>query len=373
MDINTLIQQLKSEAPSILESFCVVNGSFMKLSDIEEMGYEKFRLAVEENMPLKLYKYFPNKALCKTNENDSKCVNYSIQSLKDNTVFMQSPSLFDDIYDSDINLNFEDYEKSNLIEYCNRCGLNVSESMSTQVIGDTLIKKIVDLYNLNGNLNLLFNNETFDEVKRLSNTYFILKLQEELSKDQDIGKALKRVIVTNFDNYLKYLQNIFRITCFSTSPYSQLMWGGSYADCHKGFCLEYTILPNNESYETIWHNLFPMIYCKVRPDMTKRLVNFEYTDLTIEGLWDIYFHGALRKSLDWAFQNEWRLILPLKSNIIRKDFCVKFFPITKVYLGNRMPVENRNEIIGICKERNIPYVGVARKSSVYEMKEYKID
>ena len=32
-----------------------------------------------------------------------------------------------------------------------------------------------------------------------------------------------------------------------------------------------------------------------------------------ELLWNIYFYGALRKSVDWAFQNEWRLLLPLKN------------------------------------------------------------
>lgn len=30
-------------------------------------------------------------------------------------------------------------------------------------------------------------------------------------------------------------------------------------------------------------------------------------NISDETLWNIYFHGTLRKSIDWNFQNEWRL------------------------------------------------------------------
>jgi len=149
------------------------------------------------------------------------------------------------------------------------------------------------------------------------------------------------------------------------------MWGGSYANYHKGFCIEYTVLPNDEVYRDIFYNLFPMIYCKTRPNMTSRLVAAKDKALTKEILWDIYFHGALRKSIDWAFQNEWRLLLPLRSTNI-SDYNVKFFPITKVYLGNRMKPDNRKEIIAICNRKTIPYVGVKRSPDLFEMRDCEI-
>ena len=77
----------------------------------------------------------------------------------------------------------------------------------------------------------------------------------------------------------------------------------------------------------------------------------------------------LRKSIDWAFQDEWRLLLPMKNNLESKDYCVPFFPITKVFLGSRMPQVARKEIIQICHEKHIPYIGVTRKSNVFEMQE----
>lgn len=48
---------------------------------------------------------------------------------------------------------------------------------------------------------------------------------------------------------------------------------------------------------------------------------------------------------------------------------MKFFPITKVYLGNRIPAAQRKEIIEICHEKNIPYVGVKRNPHIFEMQD----
>ena len=383
MDINTLIQTLQSAIPQIAESCCIVNGAIMNLDEVQNMGYNEFSMRTKLNMPLKLYKYFPNRTTSLIDEKsekpiidektgETKIVNYNIQSLRENTVFMQSPSLFDDVYDSDISLDYNDYEKIRLLEYCKRCELNVCDSMTTQELGNVLLQYIGEIFNATGNLDSVFKRKPVSKIEELSNTCFLLKLKSELIKDGNWSTAIARVIISDFKEYSKHLQNTFRATCFATSPYSQLMWGGSYADCHRGFCVEYTILPNDPQYQNLYLNLFPMIYCKVRPNMTERLAKFENKELTKEILWDIYFHGALRKSIDWAFQNEWRLLLPMEQNLAVKDYCVPFFPITKVFLGNRMPQVARREIIDICHDRNIPYIGVTRNPNIFEMQECAI-
>ncbi len=105
--------------------------------------------------------------------------------------------------------------------------------------------------------------------------------------------------------------------------------------------------------------------------MTKRIVDYQDKYPTEENLWDIYLHGALRKSIDWAYQNEWRLILPM-GKAEGADYNLQFFPITKVYLGNRMPPQDRKKIIRICKQKVIPYSGVTRNPSLFEMEDCKI-
>ena len=383
MDINALIQTLQSSLPQIAESCCIVNGALMNLTEVQNMGCDEFSMRAKMNMPLKLYKYFPNrltelvdkktgKPIVDETTGDKKTVNYSIQALRDNTVFMQSPSLFDDVYDSDISLNYSEYERARLLEYCIRCEIDVKETMETPELANALMQTIADMINSTGNIDSLFKSAPATKNEDLSNQCFLLELKNQLYKGKDLGESLRNAIVSDFNRYLQYLQDSFRATCFATTPYSQLMWGGSYADCHRGFCVEYTVLPNDPQYQKLFLNLFPMIYCKVRPNMTEKLVKFQDKEPTMELLWDIYFHGALRKSIDWAFQNEWRLLLPMERNREEKDYCVSFFPITKVFLGNRMSHAARKEVIDICHARNIPYIGVTRNPNVFEMQECAI-
>ena len=98
------------------------------------MGCQEYSLQTRKIMPKKLYKYFPN-----TIEEKTKA-NYSIQALRDNTVYMQTPNNFDDVYDSDINIDFEKYQKLRLIEYCSRCGIEVDKTLSMQEIGNIFFK-----------------------------------------------------------------------------------------------------------------------------------------------------------------------------------------------------------------------------------------
>ena len=139
MDINQMFGTLQQLAPQIASSYCVVNGVFMGLNEIENMGYEEFSLRSKMNMPMKLYKYFSNKA----EETDGKKRNYSIEALKNNTVFMQAPASFDDVYDSDINLDWTEYEKLRLSEYCRRCEIETEDIWSVQEIGNRLIQALM--------------------------------------------------------------------------------------------------------------------------------------------------------------------------------------------------------------------------------------
>ena len=367
MNINQLLDTCQQLAPQIASSYCIVNGALMGLNEIENMGYEEFSLRSKKNMPMKLYKYFSNKV--EKVEGEER--NYSIEALKNNTVFMQAPSQFDDVYDSDINLDWTKYEKLRLLEYCRRCEIETEASWSVQEIGNRLIQALMAAVESAQNFSSAFTKTPSCKTEELSNEKFFLKMNIELRKDANIGHAVRKIICSDYEEHLSYLKNIFRVSCFATTPYSQLMWGGTYGDCHRGFCVEYTILPDEEKYLNVYQNLFPMIYCKNRSDITGRLIDLQDKEPTMEGLWDIYSHGALRKSIDWAYQNEWRLLLPLHHKN-DSEYNVDFFPVTKVFLGNRMDSGKRKEIIEICHNRQIPYGGVMRNPSVYEMQECPI-
>lgn len=364
MNINDFILNAQQNLPELLNNFCVVNKQLMDLKEFEKIGYDEFCCNSRINVPSKLYKYFPNR---EEKLEDGKNVNYSLEALRNNTVFMQSPSNFDDVYDSEVNLEWDEFHKQRLIVYCKRSGIGVDENKTTEKIGNDFIKKVIQSFETYNNFEHIFNVKAKSELEAKSNEWFQLKLTCEFYKNQDLGKIIPQIIKEEYENYANELQNTFKVSCFTTEPFSQLMWSG-YADCHKGFCIEYTVPSNYDDYKDIFYNLFPMIYCKVRPNITERFVNAKES-LTREALKDILFHGVLRKSIDWLYQNEWRLLLPCNK---KENANVKFFPITKVYLGNRMPANKRKEIIDFCNSKNIQYVGIKRNPNIFEMKECSI-
>lgn len=61
MDLSELIMHIQQLTPQLAFTCCVVNGSIMTLKEIEDMGYEEFCYRSRINIPLKLYKYFPDK------------------------------------------------------------------------------------------------------------------------------------------------------------------------------------------------------------------------------------------------------------------------------------------------------------------------
>lgn len=73
--------------------------------------------------------------------------------------------------------------------------------------------------------------------------------------------------------------------------------------------------------------------------------------LSKNGLWQYYFNGMLRKSFSWFDQMEWRLILP--EIFIKENYLVKFYKITKVFLGINMPKTERKKLLIYVK--NIKY------------------
>lgn len=160
--------------------------------------------------------------------------------------------------------------------------------------------------------------------------------------------------------------NRFRVTCFAQTPYSMLMWS-HYAGYHRGFCVEYETPTYSDDCADIYHNLFPVIYTDTRTDLTQLSLNWKSTGtLSNADLWDFYKYGLLNKSLDWKYQQEWRLI-SCDNLLTDSNYNCKFFKIKKVYLGNKMPPEDRLEVIKICKSKGIPYTGVTIAPDQFKM------
>ncbi|MCL2556001.1 MAG: DUF2971 domain-containing protein [Firmicutes bacterium] len=373
--IKNIMALVKSGGKAELK-YCVVNGNLYTLSEIEKLGYLEFSSRTKKEMPSKLYKFFPN--LWTTEQGSKKPINYSHQALINNTVFMQSPEFFDDVYDSDLHIKQEEFINIRLVSYCQACSISISEK---QTYGESLLELAKAFHKtvIEDKREYISTFTNLPKCEKTKFRYIIFAKAVEteilkwcLRKEKETGEewmiAIQNVLVEEYCNHIKRLRTTFRTTCFTTSSYSQLMWGGLYGDTHRGFCVEYEIDKSDKTQDVALANLFPLIYCKSRPNMTERLANVFDGDFTFEKMWDVYFHGVLRKGIEWAQQFEWRFVLPMDNEDPSK-FSQPFFKISKVYLGNRMAHKDRADIIAICKEKNIPYIGVTRAADVYQMED----
>lgn len=121
---------------------------------------------------------------------------------------MQAPSQFDDVYDSDINLDWMEYEKLRLSEYCRRCEIETEDSWSVQEIGNRLIQALMAAVKSTQNFSSAFTKIPTSKMEELSNEHFFLKLDMELRKDADLGHAVGKIISSDYEKYLSYLKNV---------------------------------------------------------------------------------------------------------------------------------------------------------------------
>lgn len=317
---------------------------------------------IQDEKPLKLYKYFPN-----TYKGER---NYSIEALKNNTVHLQNPLLFDDPYDSSLFVEPDSFAMNRIEYYANLCKIKVNHE---QDFAKILYELAVSLYvhmNSGKKLESIFLNEYDDNNPvHLRHKQFLLTLQLKLSEYRERKDAWQLAI--NEAIHKEYMEakdfiNGFKVSCFTTSPYSMLMWS-HYANEHKGFCVEYEIPNYNKDDAHLFHNLFPVIYSESRTSVLQYCINaLTNKDLTDDALWGMYKYGLLMKSMDWAYQDEWRLVSYDRMLSQDEEYNCKFFKIKKVYLGAKMDRAERMKIIDICKE-TIPYVGVVPDANKFQM------
>ena len=367
MDINNAINQLQQSSADFMENYCAINGNIWRIDQIEKMDLKEFADRSVYSLPTKFYKYFPDKTEKEKDDlGNVKIKNYSEIALETNEVFLNSPDKFDDVFDSEISISFDEFEIHRLkkLVQWSKCGGTTGSS--AQDLGNAIVQCAYSMIQERGNIEGIFAMDGYGELERLQAESFRLSWTIEMGK-KEISIALRTAIENEYNDFKSKLQNTFHVCCFTTSPMSQLMWGGSYANEHKGFCLEYTVQPDEE-YVEVLSNIRPVIYSKRRRPITKAIMDAYDKNWNDQAIRDLYINGVLRKSIDWAYQNEWRLMLPPQDKN-QKGFTKRFFPITKVYLGNRMPADRRKTIIEICKKKNIPYVGVVRSPDYFEMKE----
>ncbi len=347
---------------------CYINGKPYPKKDIENTSWQEYIRFSLSVMPRKLYKFFPNTI------SKSSGTNHSLEALKNNTVFLQSPILFDDPYDSTLYLDEQEFHVIRVRYYANLCGFRYEDSWDiSRIVYEFSVflypflksqSELEKVFQIKGNPN---------DLVDMTHQVFVLSLLNEIIRNLDSPTAIQNAFYQALHNeYISKQTDLikkFRISCFTTNPFSMLMWA-HYADSHKGFCVEYDIPTPDEHNINLLQNLLPVIYSDERVSVLNEcLEDLTCPTVTEDTLSAIYKYGLLTKSVDWCYQNEWRLISLDDMLSKGNGYDCSFFPISKVFIGAKMSEDNRMEIIKICNDQKIPSICVLPAQSVFSMEE----
>lgn len=180
-----------------------------------------------------------------------------------------------------------------------------------------------------------------------------------------------------------------RIWCVTTTYSNDLMWA-HYAESHKGFCVGYA----EENIRKVSHKFEKVVYC-TKPVTIDIRADIEMD--VIEGL-------LFQKGSSWGYEDEWRALYTLQGKDVKhldyfnyfekcftddpehlytlhgfldpnippevlcsQRYIVKECPPSEVYLGLRMSQEDKDIIIQICKEQQIPAFQMIQVPGSFEL------
>jgi hypothetical protein len=228
-------------------------------------------------------------------------------------VKLSSPLLFNDPFDSQLEINHNATDANEAIAHATKAACNLLQPLLKD--GDVEAAHQVAIKELLKDRN--FVSSQFDKLK---------------SNFEEINK-----IVTDF------LEDD-RVFCVSEKHDNLLMWA-HYTDEHKGAVIRFRCMPE---LETALCAAKPVLYRETMPvlDITEMLQN-NWQHNTRKILDEI----LLTKSLDWEYEQEWRVILNKTGDGLFDLRSVFEQEIDAIYLGCRMEPENRNEIISLVKNR----------------------
>ena len=168
-----------------------------------------------------------------------------------------------------------------------------------------------------------------------------------------------------------------RVTCLSERMDSPLMWS-HYANKHYGFCLEYdfthTMVKRYSDLNLAKIMLLPVIYSEQRPLLTKAITSPKFlaqymkTKKLPNEIIESIVYGMLFKSVDWAYEREWRIIgLNMKSPFM------KLPPARKLFLGANIEDSTKDRLIEIARKKHIPIFQMYLAPDKYKFEYHKVE
>lgn len=146
------------------------------------------------------------------------------------------------------------------------------------------------------------------------------------------------------------LSSSFAMCSFSAQHKSLVMWS-HYAESHAGFCVEYAFRAlKPDDYRR--QNLFPVVYHQERFNLLKETSLFPLDRPAVDGIGNIMILSALRKSTDWAYEDEWRLVTVNSDDAQGHEFPAPS-PV-RILLGAKMTSAYRSNLLAVAERLGVP-------------------
>jgi Protein of unknown function (DUF2971) len=290
--------------------------SCLDSADNRELQIEKAFTIKGQHLPKSLFKF--------------RTVNaYSLDNLANGTVWISSPSAFNDHYDSAATISVAELMKAASKQYL------LSESSR----GLRAFLTAAELETA------LSSEEPMREAGRLvlpKDPGFPHERSEEYL---DIcSTTLENAVSSSVNALLAFMRDTLKICSFCAVNDRLAMWT-HYAANNQGFCMEYEV---SKLPDLLRRLLFPVIYSERLFDSTKYLVE-PMTDRSRFN--NIYGQvQALYKSPEWKYEQEWRLIF---AGGVMKASNYQIGLPARVHLGSKMQVPDRDIVQAICGQRGI--------------------
>ncbi|PIQ41326.1 MAG: hypothetical protein COW58_02350 [Thalassolituus sp. CG17_big_fil_post_rev_8_21_14_2_50_53_8] len=162
------------------------------------------------------------------------------------------------------------------------------------------------------------------------------------------------------------------IQCFTELNYKNPIMWAHYADRNTGFCVEYQVVPNHPEFEFEGEGI------GFRPaNYTSQMIKFDYREILFCP--DIAaIRYVTRKSSDWAYEKEWRLIYANKDEDMpgagyRVDLP-KFIEVSGIYAGPMCKdLKVLSELKACADHLQVPFRKIHVDPFTYELEIYDED
>lgn len=326
--------------------------------------YESMWLKYEdknEHMPKRLFKFFP------FNENSIKCI-------ETNAVFMNNPRNFNDPFDGMLCAQEDEFIKRCLVKY-----LVETDAVHRGILTEDELNRLKASRCDDSEYCNVY--RTFDSV--ILHLCYDADKQEMRKGEMEIQDLVykSRCEYRNKLNQLR--ESVVGITSFANINEFKLksfmeLWA-HYAQSHEGFCVEYDLTQSvgDVSDAMLMGGLLPCSYGSKQVVLSKQKMYKYVKDIPFTQYERMEFDKSilmsfLTKSSSWRYENEWRLILPLDVCAIYGNM-IPFYPIKSIYVGCRMPNDNKEFIYRLAEQKGITVYNMSMHEYKFEMGYLPVD